>query len=72
MPTSTNKLISSSAIQRAARMAKESGQNVVVYLGQVGIKDIEICVTAKVWEAAPEKPGVKFLAVIDENGNYVD
>ena len=72
MTTKTNKVISTEAIRRAANMARTTGQNVIVYEAEVAKRKCEICVVQKVGEQSQEKEDIKFLAIIDENGNYVD
>ena len=72
MTTTANKTISSDIRTKAARKAKITGENTVVYEAVIGKENRELLATATQWENAPETTRANFLAVVDENGNYVD
>jgi len=70
--TKVNNSVKNTIRNKAAKKAKETGEHSVVYEAPVGKKMVQMITTVSMFEKCPSRPDVKFVAVIDENGNYVD
>jgi len=67
----TNQDVSRGTREKAARRAKQTGEHSVVYEAKVGGNPTQLVTTLSIWEHVTSNT-VKFLAVIDSDGNYVD
>jgi hypothetical protein len=76
MTTTTNKSITPDARDKAAKVARTKNEPAIVYEAKFpqGNNEVakQLVTTLSVWEKAEPNKNVTFLAVIDENGNYVD
>jgi sensor histidine kinase regulating citrate/malate metabolism len=70
--TKVNQSVKNTIRNKAAKKAKETGENVVVYEATVGKQKVQMITTVSMFEKCPNRNDVEFIAVIDENGNYVD
>ena len=57
---------------KAAKLAKVSGENVVIYQAEIGKKIVQPIATESEWNACKNKDKVAFVVKVDENGNNVD
>ena len=72
MTATKNQSITSETRTLAAKLAQKSGENTVVYEGVVAKKKRQLLTTESTWAKADDNRAVKFLALVDVNGNYVD
>lgn len=70
--TKVNKSVKNTIRNKAASKAKETGEHSVVYEAIIGKKKVQMITTVSQFEKCPNRNDVEFIAVIDENGNYVD
>ena len=57
---------------KAAKLAQTTGENVVVFIGEINDKAIEMIATVSQFDASPMKASLEVLGTIDSNGNITD
>ena len=68
----TIQAVKSTMRNKAAKLAKASGENAIIYQGEQGKRVTQMITTESAWNSCPNKIKVVFLAKVDENGNNVD
>lgn len=74
MTTQTNKSVDNQTRNKAARMAIQRGENIVVYTTGENQeeKSVRFITTLSAWERSSPNSNITFIATIDKDGNYVD
>ena len=68
----TTQAVKPTTRNKASKLAKQSGENAVVYQAEVGKRVVQLVTTKSAFDACPNKNAVAYIATLDANGNHVD
>ena len=71
MTTMETKDVSPTIRNKAAKLAKSSGENVVVYETVIGRRTVQLIATESQYKNSPHKDEIKFIALLDNQGSYI-